>query len=82
LGDNGFMFEMKLADERRGIDVMPELVVYDWRFHAHSVTFGLWLIVYPGYRQLRVVDKATKDFELQLLSEESTEESSNEENES
>jgi hypothetical protein len=74
LGANGFMFDIKLADERRGIDVMPELEVYDWRFVKHTVTFGLWIMVYPGTRQVRVVDKGTVDFELQVLADEKAEE--------
>lgn len=70
LGENGFRFELVQKDPRRGVDVMPELVVYDWRELAQPVGYKQWILVYPGYRQLRVVDKETMLRETQDLAEE------------
>jgi hypothetical protein len=65
LGSQGIMFEIKTPsaeDEARGVDIMPELILYDNRFRKHIVTFGLWVVVHskpPNHRgapPFRVVD--------------------------
>jgi hypothetical protein len=70
LGEKGFMFDLHVADKRQGVDVMPDLVILDWRNCAHVVHWNDWVLVYPGYRQMRVVDGDTVLRETQQLSEE------------
>lgn len=62
LGNAGLMFDVKSTtpeEEARGIDILPELVILDKRFRKHIVTPGLWVVLHPGYRNFRVVDKET-----------------------
>lgn len=66
LGNAGLMFSIKSTtpeEEARGIDILPELEILDQRFRKHVVTPGLWIVLHPGYRNFRVVDKATLDGE-------------------
>lgn len=68
LGSRGMQFDIKFTspeDKRRGIDVYPELHLFDDRFRVHVVTRGLWIVVYPGFRQFRVVttERLQADYE-------------------
>lgn len=59
LGEKGMLFDIKFAsddDRRRGVNIYPELHLLDTRFRTHVVTHGLWIVVYPGYRQFRVLN--------------------------
>lgn len=61
LGEAGMLFDIKFAseeDRRRGVDIFPELHILDPRFRTHVVTHGLWVVIYPGYRQFRVLSTA------------------------
>ncbi|MBM4570318.1 hypothetical protein GS534_24365 [Rhodococcus hoagii] len=66
LGEAGMLFDIKFAseeDRRRGVDIYPELHIMDTRFRNHVVTHGLWVVIYPGYRQFRVL--STDELEAQ-----------------
>ena len=58
LGEAGMLFDIKFAseeDRRRGVEIYPELHIMDSRFRNHVVTHGLWVVIYPGFRQFRVL---------------------------
>ena len=69
LGAMGIMFQIKWTtpeEERRGIDILPEIHLYDKRFRVHICTPGLYVVVHPGERNFRVVDKETLEAEYEV----------------
>jgi hypothetical protein len=76
LGSQGIMFQLVSADEdqrSRGVDVMPELILFDAHYRPHQVVFSQWIVLYPGYRNFRVVDNQTLRAEFRYLAEEEDE---------
>jgi hypothetical protein len=74
LGSQGIMFQLITATEdqvARGVDVMPELVLFDAHYRPHQVVFSQWVVLYPGYRNFRVVDNQTLHKEFRFLADES-----------
>ncbi|AEV52028.1 hypothetical protein [Rhodococcus phage REQ1] len=64
LGERGMLFDIRFATEearRRGVDIFPELHIMDTRFRTHVVTHGLWVVIYPGYRQFRILSTEELD---------------------
>lgn len=60
LGAQGLMFQIKWStpeEERRGIDILPELHLYDWRYRVVVVTPGLYVVIHPGERNFRVLNR-------------------------
>ena len=58
LGKRGQMFELVFAseeDERRGVDILPEMVLLDYRYRKHVVTQDYWIVVHPGTRNFRIL---------------------------
>lgn len=59
LGSKGLIFQIKTLGEdqvRKGIDILPELHLYDEHYLKHIVHPGRWVVVLPGYRKFRVMD--------------------------
>ena len=60
LGALGLMFQIKWTtpeQQRKGIDILPEIHLYDKRYRTHVVTPGLFVAVHPGTRNFRVLDR-------------------------
>lgn len=71
LGSRGIMFRIKHAspEERaRGIDILPEIHLYDIRFRVHIATPGLFVVIHPGRGNFRVLDKETLEAEYDIVS--------------
>ena len=73
LGRKGLMFKIVQPQQRVGVDVLPELHVYDKRFRPHVVTPGLWIVIHPGYREFRVLDWYQIEREYHFTAEETDE---------
>jgi hypothetical protein len=66
LGARGLMFRIKWStpeDQARGVDILPEIHLYDSRFRVHVATPGLFIVIHPGRGNFRILDKTTLEQE-------------------
>jgi len=71
LGERGVMFEIKWVtpeQERRGVDILPELILYDYRYRKTTVTAGLWIVLHPGKSNFRVLTNEQIEYEYRDVS--------------
>lgn len=59
LGTLGYIFEVRTPGHPldQQANVYPELHIYDNRYRSHVATHGTYIIVGPGHRNIRVLDR-------------------------
>lgn len=76
ISNQSVMYQLVTADQDqidRGVDVMPELILFDAHFRPHHLTFSQWVVFYPGFRNFRIVDNQTLRAEFRYLADEEEE---------